>query len=199
MESEVYTMLYVKAKSTIPVPRVFDFRAQKDPTVGCRYIFMETLTGRPLTQRMHDCIPDQHKPKTYAQLADIKIQLSLLRFPKIGRLCGTGFNNGDIKFSVEAFEPPGCLYPQMKGPHDTALEYYYDVRRCDFDIALNKEPETVCIGAWLRLQALSSIIRPETNHGPFPLHHPDLGYDNILFNDELTGHILPSSQLKASV
>jgi isoamyl acetate esterase len=191
MESEVYTMLYMNEKTTVPVPRIYDFRAQKDCTVGCRYIFMEAMPGRPLTKPMHESIPDQHKSKTYAQLADIKIQLGLLTFPKIGRLCGTGFHNGDVKFDVEAFEAPGCLYPRTKGPYDTALEYYYDVRRHDFDIALKTDPETVCIGAWLRLQALSSIVRPETNRGPFPLHHPDIGYDNLLFDGEfnITGVI----------
>lgn len=190
MESEVYTMAYVKENSTIPTPKVFDFRAQKDPIVGCRYILMEALPGRPSPDRLRDFIPNQYKPKTYSQLADIKMQLSQLRFPKIGRLCGTGFGE-DAKFTIDAFQPPGCLYAPSSGPYDTALEYYYEIRRTDFERALEKASEELCIGAWLRVQAIPSIVQRQFNHGPFPLHHPDLGCDNLLFdnNYNITGII----------
>ncbi len=47
MESEIYTMIYVKENSAIPVPKVFDFVAQKDPVIGCQYILTEAIPGRP--------------------------------------------------------------------------------------------------------------------------------------------------------
>lgn len=73
----------------------------------------------------------------------------------------------------------------MSGPYDTALEYYYDIRGSDLEKALELGPsKDVCIGAWLRVQTLSSIVRHQFNHGPFPLHHPDLEFDNLLFDDE---------------
>ena len=190
IESEVYTMIYIKENSAIPVPKIFDFVAQKDPVIGCRYILMEAIPGRPGQDRLRDFIPEQHKSKTYAQFADIKIQLSQLRFPKIGRLCRTGFG-ADTKYTIESFRAPGCLYPQLSGPYDTALEYYHDIRRTDLERALEEASEELCIGAWLRVQAVSSIIQPPFNRGPFPLHHPDLGYDNLLFDDDynITGVI----------
>ena len=70
-------------------------------------------------------------------------------------------------------------------PYDTALESYCDTRRSDFEKALKLgASKDVCIGAWLGVQTLSSIVQHQFNHGPFPLHHPDLEFDNLLFDDE---------------
>jgi isoamyl acetate esterase len=190
LESEVYTMAYVKANSTIPVPTVYDFKAQRDPVIGCRFILMEVLPGHPGKDRLRHFIPPEHRIKTYTQLADIKIQLSRLRFSKIGRLTGTGFG-ADLEFTIDAFQPHGCLYPRTSGPCESALEYYHASRRLDLEKAFEGEREDLCIGAWLRVQAVPSIVQPQFNHGPFPLHHPDIGFDNLLFDDDynITGVI----------
>jgi isoamyl acetate esterase len=191
LESEVYTMVYVKANSTIPVPTVYDFSAERDAVIGCRFILMEALAGHPGKDRLQHFIPAEHRVKTYTQLADIKIQLSQLRFSKIGRLTGSGFGGADLKFSINAFQAPGCLHTRTSGPFESALDYYHDIRRHDLQKAFEREREDLCISAWLRVQAVPSIVQPQFNRGPFPLHHPDVGYDNLLFDDNynITGMI----------
>lgn len=124
--SEAYTMAHVKANSNIPIRAVLDFCAEKNPAIGCRYVLMEAIEGRVATKRLRDFIPDEHRSKTYAQLPDIKIQLSQLRFPKIGRLTGTDLG-GEMKVTIEPFQAPRCLRTRSSSPYDSALEYYYDI------------------------------------------------------------------------
>jgi len=119
LESEVYTMLYIKTNSTIPVPTVYDFASKRDPVIGCRFILMEALAGQPGTERLRDFIPLEHRVKTYTQLADVKLQLSQLRFSKIGRLTGTGFGEENLQFSIDAFVPHGCLDSRTSGPYES--------------------------------------------------------------------------------
>jgi hypothetical protein len=191
IESEVFTMEYVKKNTTIPVPQVFGFCATTHPEVGCRYILMEALPGVPGEGRYTDFVPDRHKKKTYAQLVDIKLQLSALRFPKIGKLR----SSTQSSYSIEAFRPGGCLYSHPCGPFDKAVDYYFTFRRRDLELAMADQCSGITqeqrFGAWLRLQAVPNIAQAEFNSGPFPLHHPDLGGSNLLFDEEfnITGVI----------
>ena len=187
-------MVYVKNNTTIPVPQVFGFSATPHPGVGCRYILMESLPGTPGTGRFTEFVPNDHKKKTFAQLADIKVQLSKLRFPRIGRLLGGGLTMQE-SYTIEAFRPVGCLYSEPCGPFDSAIDYYFSIRRRDLDMAMRDDNSHITqdqrFGAWLRVQAVPIIVQTEFNHGPFPLHHPDLNIANLMFDDEfnITGVI----------
>ena len=96
---------------------------------------------------------------------------------------------------MEAFRPHGTLCGDISGPYDTALEYYYDIRRRNYDMTQKIGREDLCIAAWLRLQAICFLVQPQFNRGPFPLHHTDLGWENFLFDNEydITGVIVWTS------
>jgi hypothetical protein len=90
-----------------------------------------------------------------------------------------------VQFTVEAFHPTGTLFQQTCGSYKTALEYFFDTRCKDFELAVEKkEHRFLYIGTWLRLQVVPFIVELEWNNGPFPLNYPDLGAGNFIFDDE---------------
>jgi hypothetical protein len=187
MNAEVLAMQYVRRHTTIPVPEVYGFSSIIDPLVGCRYILMEALPGKPVDDRLSE-IPQAYRATTFAQLANIKMRLSTLTFSKIGTLR----SNPEDEVYVGPFtSTPGCLYNFHCGPFDSAVEFYHESRRLDYEKALEQchDDDSLCFFIWLKLLAVSSVVK--FNHGPFRLHHPDIGANNLLFDDEfnITGLI----------
>jgi hypothetical protein len=79
------------------------------------------------------------------------------------------------------------------GPFATSLEYFYTVRQGDNRAVLAKHADeddwaTAC---WILKQALPAMITQNNIHGPFPLCHLDLHFNNILLDDNynITGII----------
>jgi hypothetical protein len=87
-------MAYVKMNSMIPVPHMYNFSGTKHSEISCRYILMEAMPGCAGTSILEEFIPDEYKPKTYAQIADIKIQLSKLQVSKDWPIKRHWFRNG---------------------------------------------------------------------------------------------------------
>jgi hypothetical protein len=89
LQSEYYSMKYIKEHTTIPLPEVYDFNIEynheRNP-VCSPYLMMEALGGRTLSGEFENVIPLEHQDKLLSQLADYREQLSSLRFPKIGNL-----------------------------------------------------------------------------------------------------------------
>jgi hypothetical protein len=194
MNAEVLAMQYVRRHTTIPVPEVYGFSSIVDPAVGCRYILMEALPGKPVDDRLSE-IPEEYRANTFAQLADIKMQLSTLTFSKIGSLKsnpGVGEDSEDV-YVGPFTSTPGCLYNFQCGPFDSAVEFFHESRRLDYEKALQQSrdasDDSLCFFIWLKLLLVSSIVN--FNHGPFRLHHPDIGANNLLLDNDfnITGLI----------
>lgn len=74
------------------------------------------------------------------------------------------------------------------GPFATSLEYFHTVRQGDNRAVLAKHADeddwaTAC---WILKQALPAMITQNNIHGPFPLCHLDLHFNNILLDDNYT-------------
>jgi hypothetical protein len=76
------TLKYLKKHSNLPVPQVFGFCRQSDPTNKTKvtYIFMEKMTGHPLPmieKKASEATPAEHAvaKKVHQQLADVILQL----------------------------------------------------------------------------------------------------------------------------
>jgi hypothetical protein len=108
---EVATMKYIAAKTTIPVPKIYHFgTAAENPTGTGPFIIMEYIDHeRTMSDALKnpDLGPDeghildanisQEKLEfLYRQMANILLQLSALKFPRIGSL----IEDGDGQFSV---------------------------------------------------------------------------------------------------
>jgi isoamyl acetate esterase len=183
MESEVVTHRYVKRNTTnIPIPEVYGYDSDFRNEVGTAYIFMEAMSGKGVVgPGSKDFILDEHKPKLYRQLAQIIIQLSLLKFPKIGML----------RLDEKGQETIGAIVDcagRKFGPYLSSIEYYWH-RAKIMSTSDGPSFEGEYIVDRLRLLTIPFLVDEDHNHGPFYLTHPDFAISNMLFDGDfnLTG------------
>lgn len=197
LKSEIDTMGYVRSYTTIIVPEVFDFnvsRSPEDNNIGHPYILMEALEGRTIDGNMGDTVPEKYREKVFHGIAECLIQLSSLRFSKIGCIEAVEQPGGTVEYRIKScYNPAGCIWPQNSGPFSTAIDYFFTTRTIDYQETLERHREDLdeCFAAWLRLETALSIVQLKFNNGPFPLYHPDFRLSNILFDEEynITGVI----------
>ena len=184
MLSEIATLRIVASRTTIPVPTIYHFDVDASNDFGFRYVLMQALPGRHAQSVLAKSAPEEHLNTLSDQLASYYHQLSRLRFDRIGRLwCGR-----------TAEEQPSIIpVPNVGGPFSTSLEYFYVLKKSHnrtikSEHAGDKEWMTA---VWILEQALPSMIIEDFLHGPFPLCHIDLHYNNILIDDDfnITGII----------
>lgn len=122
--SEIDTMKFIRSRTTIPLPQVFDFELSTEQPFGYPYAFMECMTGHELDNRIVVSVPPRYHSQVAKQLANIWNQLQSLTFARIGRLwCG------------ESTDEPVSIIPmawhRSPGPLDTSLEYFYNQQQGD--------------------------------------------------------------------
>ncbi|KAK4201544.1 kinase-like domain-containing protein [Triangularia verruculosa] len=182
--SEIATMNIVRQRTSIPVPRIFEFEISTDGPFGYPFVLMEYLGGRQLDTGLTESIPRMYHPKVAKQLANVLAKLQNLTFSRIGRLwCG------------EAGDQPVGIIPMgwhhSPGPLETSLEYFYNQRRGENReiIAFRPNDADWLTACWVLKTALAHTVIEDRVRGPFPLCHLDLHYGNLLFDEEynLTG------------
>lgn len=90
MESELATMAYVKAHTTIPVPDVYFVNFNSDHVVGAPFVLMEKMSGVALVDLWLE-LSLEHKLAVMRQLGSVIGRLAELKFDCIGsfRMGGT--------------------------------------------------------------------------------------------------------------
>lgn len=87
--SEIATMNIVRQRTSIPIPRIFEFEMSIDEPFGYPYVLMEYLGGRKLDDGLAKSIPQQYHTKVAKQFASVFAELQSLTFSRIGRpWCG---------------------------------------------------------------------------------------------------------------
>lgn len=132
MLSETSTMNLIRAKTSIPVPRVFGYSENMKDDFGYPYILMEALPGNILDRGMALSIPDAHEEKFTAQLAAYIHELSTIRSSKIGRVL---YTTDPDQLEVLPF-PIMCSQSPI-GPLSTSLDYFYRLRKDQTKAILN--------------------------------------------------------------
>jgi hypothetical protein len=182
--SEIATMNIVRQRTSIPIPRIFEFEMSAEEQFGYPYVLMEYLGGRKLDDGLAKSIPRQYHAKAAKQLANVFAELQTLTFSRIGRLwCG------------ETADQPVEIIPMAwhhsPGPLETSLEYFYNQRQGENReiVALHPNNADWLTACWVLKTALAHTVIEDRVRGPFPLCHLDLHFGNLLFDDEynLTG------------
>jgi hypothetical protein len=202
MESEVTTMMYVKARSTIPVPEVYGYNVSHKNAIGAPYMLIQHVQGTTLFWK---CLaPDYNRVshvKVIKQVAIILAQLWTLRFSLIGSLHRR--SSDDETYVGETVDRSYSIHP----PFHTAVEYFNDRLDKFYADAVHRW-QTEHLGAhqveqkvdWESLHSdaqdlllaqaesvAASIGFSDDSVGSecsFPLMHGDLSPGNIIVNDE---------------
>jgi Phosphotransferase enzyme family len=86
MSSEVATMRYLAAHTSIPVPRIIHYSVEADGGgFGSPYMIMTKVDGIPLSS-IWDDMDDTKRENVLRQVVDILLELASQRFDKIGML-----------------------------------------------------------------------------------------------------------------
>ncbi|KAG5812658.1 hypothetical protein H9Q74_013031 [Fusarium xylarioides] len=127
--SEVSTLLYLKANTSIPVPEVFSYSGSSDNDIGVPYILQSKATGCSLgsyawnpprhqvpgLQHRSPPMPisNENRGKVMIQLGAFMSELYRHRFDRIGSL----FQDGDASYAVGE-----CLSPSLTWQDRDSLE-----------------------------------------------------------------------------
>ncbi|KAG8412939.1 hypothetical protein J3459_013632 [Metarhizium acridum] len=89
MSSEIATMSYVAAKTTIPVPLVYAYSLSDDNLIKSPFLIMNYVEGKTLQDLLFQKgarTPRSQVLKVYKQLGEMNLELRRLEFPTIGAL-----------------------------------------------------------------------------------------------------------------
>ncbi|KAI1110159.1 kinase-like domain-containing protein [Nemania sp. NC0429] len=198
IQAEVDVMRLLHERTNIGVPRIFDYEPTANNPTGLAFIMMEFLPGNVAMDLFggwashHGEIPSEHRRCFYSSVSKMQVELTSVRFPKIGivrRDADGGYDVGPLPdiggpfdsaasfvtaWAQHARFPSGSLdvLAQMEeaeggAQHDVAREVRDSVR--DFPA---------------RLKAMIGARQIILKDGPFPVCHTDLMHSNIVVDND---------------
>lgn len=203
LTSEAFTMRLIRRETSIPIPEVFAFDASLENELGCPFILMERIEGKPLhevwwNQSISQAQREQFRIRSLHGIAEAMAQLSNLTFSQGGSLLfdtkgnvsGIGSSNVvDLEkqyANMRSKDYDNTMAFRQIGPFSEAKSHLLsllDAREGD------SEPNLVKQGACklLRLFIEWSVMRTEAvREKPFVLAHPDLDSQNIFVDPDGT-------------
>ena len=195
LQSEAFTMEYIRRHTTIPVPRVYHFDTSMDNEIGCPYILMECIHGKPLCGAWFDSSAsssrcEQVRAKALQTIAEAMVQLNELQTQEGGsyrlernegrvRLGGTkavdlmsmqgNSRNKDVFVQKGPFDNP--MKSLLHNLDRLGLEYRGSARAQGLHRCLRLFTE------WAREHETGEEL-------PFVLAHPDLDTQNLLVDED---------------
>jgi aminoglycoside phosphotransferase (APT) family kinase protein len=173
--SEIATAQYLKRFSSIPVPEIYDYDLDSDNDIGAPIVLMERMPGRHLNKIWDDLSLDSKK-STLSQIASVLVQLSSLKFDRIGSLDEHGVG----PLISPCFDSP-------RGPFHSTYEYirsFLPAPKLSPESPILKDPlqEARTTIEHFLAHTDEAYIQP-----PFCLIHADFDGQNMLFLDSLDG------------
>ena len=199
LESEALTMRMLRQKTSMQIPVVHSFGASMENQLGCPFILMDHMDGRPLYEGWFDTAKedlDSFRRRTLETLAASMAQLTFFNYSQSGAL------TWDAQGKVQSLGPTRVSdAPNMHsslfidgpsniasfcevGPFDNVRDFLF----CMFN--RHRQPEDQ-FGLGLH-QLLRLFIEwiPEGNYGngeaTFGLAHPDYDLQNVLVGEDGT-------------
>ncbi|KAH7317696.1 kinase-like domain-containing protein [Rhexocercosporidium sp. MPI-PUGE-AT-0058] len=165
VQSEVTTIRYLKANTTIPVPHIHAFGRggcvnNNNPT-GHTFIIQDYVPGQSLNMSAFRKEPKERRKHFYVQLIDILAQLRQQEFHQVGSLMP---------------DPNGGNTPLY---HLLSQNYSLPAAKMSQEVA-----QLEIFGLEDLKGRLFSYINQHQNHGPFVLTHADLRWSNIIVNGD---------------
>lgn len=163
MTSELETMLYVRSKTTIPVPEIYLYDFDSKNTVGAPFMLMQRMPGYPL-YKIWDGLSIKNKKAVLTQIAGVLAKLSSVSFDKIGCLQKDGIG------------PVINFIAGSKGPFTSTYDY------CVSFLPDSRSGISPSQEVKLELETYLMAHKDEPHlHAPYRLIHPDLDGKNMIF------------------
>ena len=200
LTSEAFTMRLIRRETTIPVPEVFAFDASLENELGCPFILMEWIHGKPLhdvwfTQGVSHAKREQIRVRALQGIAEAITQLNSFAFNQGGSLLFdakgnfTGIGSSNV---VDLEKQYAKMYSKdydntmafcQHGPFTDPNSYLSSLLDAREERGERCEVEE---GAYklLRLFIEWSVTTGNTKEKQFVLAHADLDYQNILVNTD---------------
>ncbi|KAI0880715.1 kinase-like domain-containing protein [Annulohypoxylon maeteangense] len=190
LRSEVDTMQLIKERSDLPVPRLFAYEVDEKNPIGAPFILMEFLPGNTAMDSAggYDVhrgrIPSAYRQGFYRSVAKCHVQMTALRFPKIGTI----FKREDGEYDIGPF-------PDIGGPFDTATSFFeawaehtkFPLGKDKILLGMRGGPADQVLTAIKefpsRIKGMASRLS-HNDHGPFPLSHADFFHSNIVVDKD---------------
>jgi hypothetical protein len=191
LRSEVATMVFMRTRTRVQVPKVFDWSAESDPDndVGLGYILMEKLQGKPLDWQT---LTAQQKETVMQQLADLFLELEKHPFERIGSLMPS--RSGDTDFEVQGIAHHSTFNMteqsgQPLGPFASSAEVARALVEYYLDMIASGEVgsqylDDVFLAHRFRLDIIDRIWEGRRRQERFYLKHPDDKGNHILADEE---------------
>ena len=201
LESEAFTMRWIKEKTTIPVPEVYGFDTCMDNAIGCPYIMMQYIKGQSMYQgwfnpQVSPASLEQFRARALQTIAAAMVQLHNFRF----------HTSGSLRFGVDG-KPYGFQSAKV-------VDFMGTTAKAQYDPSMNalfakkgpfKEPMDFLLFNLNRRQSMHSdsararglheslrlftqwTLEPVSgDQYPFVLGHPDFDLQNILVKEDGT-------------
>jgi isoamyl acetate esterase len=190
IKSEIATIRFICANSTIPVPDVYGYNLEQDNQFGAPYVFLQALPGRILKPLA--LLEDEIKPRVYQQVASIIVQISRLPpWSRIGLIQDTPTSSTSSRFTISNMTLPIPNLANLPAP--SSAHSYFHIAMDKFLERKREEGNLDKIAvAWLYRKSIPRFLSPELFTCPgYPLCHADFSNCNLLFDDDynITGVI----------
>lgn len=187
MKSQVATLRYIACKTSIPVPKVYDYDTCVSNEIDAAYFCMSFLPGQTVAdawydedERGHDAL-DARRSRTMVTLIEHLCKLAPLRFSNLGSL---EEKEGHSHLVVGpcfdwATKPTGAKYVVQSGPYRTARDFLQDRYDTSTGADTANRAESLVMDLLL---SLFPVVRKR--HRGFSLCPPDFDSQNVLVDRE---------------
>ncbi|KAJ3125884.1 hypothetical protein HK098_008135 [Nowakowskiella sp. JEL0407] len=193
VESEVATMEYVATHTKIPMPTVIHHGVQSGSNVP--FLLMTKLEGTQLSSVWDDMV-DWKREIVLRQVVDILLELSTLRFEKIGAL----FKKSDNGKATWYLKPESLINPPEESGasndlndrlYSSATDYWIaklksELKKISEDSFGSSTKAYAYTQAWFRQSIIPSLYDNSLDYDGFPLMPGDFHSQNILIENKDT-------------
>ncbi|KAI1318087.1 kinase-like domain-containing protein [Xylariaceae sp. FL0255] len=189
LRSEIDVMQLIQDRSDLPVPQIFAYELDENNSIGVPFILMEFLPGNTAMDaaggyEVHKgLIPLAYRRTFYRSVAECHVQMTALRFPKIGTIVKRTNGGYDIG-----------PFPDIGGPFHTATSFFeawaahasFPSTKDEILQMMKGGPAEEVLTAIdefpSRIRKMASRLS-RNDHGPFPLCHADFLHSNIIVDE----------------
>lgn len=193
LKATVGTLRFLEKKTTIPVPRVYDFDTTKDNEIKAPYICMSFIEGESLQKAWHDVsreVPlEERRLKVLTSIAEATAQLAPFKFDKIGSFIESKDGEFTIGPSYQlSCDVDGVVIALPVGPYESWSDYLKEHLEPS---EMSEANDFWAKGKMKMIKAMLSYMPCADDTDGFVLSLPDTENSNFLVDSQgnLTGII----------